>query len=115
MKYCPNCGQSANDNDQYCSKCGSPLPFVVEDEKNSQPSERNIYAILGLIFAFVFWPAGLILSFYGFGFSKIHNGRGKALAIAGLIVSVLYFLSYTVLVILKIAGVFDYWYAIFGD
>ena len=115
MKHCPNCGQAANDNDTYCSKCGNPLPFDVEQNNTVQPQDSNLLAILGFVFSIVFWPAGLILSGIGLGMSKIRNGKGRGLAIAGLVISLICFLTYTVLVILKIAGVFDYWYAIFGD
>ena len=115
MKYCSNCGQAANDNDQYCSKCGSPLPFNVEDQKEVQPNNSNIFAILGFVFSILFWPVGFGLSAYGLFLSRIRNGKGRGLAIAGLVISLISFIIYTVLVILKIAGVFDYWYAIFGE
>ena len=115
MKYCSNCGQAANDNDQYCSKCGNPLPFVVEDKQEVVQEPSNVWAILGFIFSFLIWPVGLGLSIFGLFISRIRAGKGKGLAIAGLVISILGFLSYTVLVILKISGVYDYWYAIFGD
>lgn len=116
MKYCPKCGQSANDNDQYCPKCGSPLSFDVEtNQEVVQPKQSNVWAILGLVFSILIWPLGLIFSLAGIFFGRIRNGKYLKIAYIGLIISILDFVAYTILVFLKIFGVFDYWYFIFGD
>jgi hypothetical protein len=45
-------------------------------------------AVLGLVFAFVFWPAGLVLSIIGLQRTKRNGTGGRGLALAGLIVSI---------------------------
>ena len=45
-------------------------------------------AILGLIFAFVFSPLGIVFSAIGLGQTKQRGERGRGLAIAGLILSI---------------------------
>lgn len=62
---------------------------------SQQPSgDLNIKSLLGLIFSFVFFPAGLILSWLGFKESKTTgDDTGKILAIVGLVVSGIQLLS----------------------
>lgn len=55
---------------------------------NIQKKERNIYAILGFIFSFIFSLVGLILSFVGLNKSKT-TGNGRGLSVAGIIISIL--------------------------
>lgn len=50
--------------------------------------KTNIWAILGLIFAFVFWPLGLVFSIVALVQLKSGREQGKGLAIAGLVISI---------------------------
>jgi len=55
---------------------------------NNPNQKYSINAILSLIFAFVFWPAGLVLGIVAIAQIKNNpNLKGKGLAIAGIIVS----------------------------
>lgn len=53
-------------------------------------SGANVFAILGFIFAFVVSPLGIIFSAIGLGMSGKYGGRQKGLAIAGLILSIVF-------------------------
>ncbi len=52
--------------------------------------KTNMWAILGLIFAFVFWPLGLVFSIVALVQLKSGKEKGKGLAIAGLILSIVF-------------------------
>ncbi|AEI11776.1 DUF4190 domain-containing protein [Cellulomonas gilvus] len=61
-----------------------PQPYPPVAPRRTEPT-----AILGLVFAFVFWPAGLVLSIIGMGKTKREGTDGRGLAIGGLVVSLL--------------------------
>lgn len=52
------------------------------------PAPSNTIAIVGFVLAFLFWPAGLVCSILGLNKSKTMGGKGRGLAIAGIIISV---------------------------
>lgn len=52
-----------------------------------QPQGTDPVAILGLVFAFLFWPVGLVLSLVGIARTGRGKRGGRGLAIAGAIVS----------------------------
>lgn len=54
---------------------------------DSRPT--SVAAIIGLVGAFVFWPVGLIASIIGISHTKPGRKKGRGLAIAGLVVSIL--------------------------
>jgi peptidyl-prolyl cis-trans isomerase B (cyclophilin B) len=62
-------------------------------------------AILGLVFAFVFSPLGIVFSAIGLGQVKERGERGRGLAIAGLILSVVLLLLSVVAFFLLMAGI----------
>jgi len=57
-----------------------------QDGYDARPT--SVAAIVGLIGAFVFWPVGLVASIIGIGHTKPGRKKGRGLAIAGLIVSI---------------------------
>jgi hypothetical protein len=57
-----------------------------------QRPRTNVMAILGLIFAFIFSPLGIIFSAIGLRQIKRRREGGRGLAIAGLVVSIVLFL-----------------------
>lgn len=106
MKYCPHCGHEHPDNDQYCSKCGSPLVYKqVENKPVQQTRQKNAFAIAGFILSFFSIVLGAAFSFIGYGKSVVINGEGRKLAKAGIIISFVHFGIYTIMVILRISGV----------
>lgn len=52
------------------------------------PRRTNVMAILGLVFAFVFSPLGIVFSAIGLSQTKKRGEGGRGLAIAGLILSI---------------------------
>jgi uncharacterized membrane protein len=54
------------------------------------PQKTNTMAILGLVFAFVASPVGIVLSAIGLKQTKERNEGGRGLALAGLILSIIF-------------------------
>ena len=69
------------------------------------PQKTNTMAILGLIFAFVFSPLGIVFSAIGLSQIKKRREGGRGLAIAGLIVSIVFLLISLVLIVFVFAAV----------
>lgn len=63
----------------------------------------SVAAIIGLIGAFIFWPVGLVASIIGISHTKPGRKKGRGLAIAGLIVSILAAIV-AIFVVVAIAG-----------
>ncbi|NEG54511.1 DUF4190 domain-containing protein [Bifidobacterium platyrrhinorum] len=64
------------------------LPPQPQRPANPREGKWNVCAILGIIFAFLFSLVGLILSIVGLNQIKRTHEKGRGLAIAGIIVSV---------------------------
>lgn len=113
--FCRNCGSQLPDNSKFCTKCGASTgvggntsqqqytgnvqPQAQQATSNSQlQQEDNICAILGLIFAFIFPIAGLILSIIGMKKQQYHG-----LAVAGLVISIIAIVIYVIAVIAVVA------------
>jgi hypothetical protein len=56
---------------------------------NPRSQQTDVFAILGLIGAFVFAPAGIVLSAIGLSRIKRDGSQGRGLALAGLIISII--------------------------
>lgn len=63
---------------------------------------KNIFSILGLVFAFIFSPAGLVLSIVGLNKAKAENGDTKFAKI-GLIISIVVMVIELIVVISVLA------------
>lgn len=107
--FCSNCGKQVNDNDNVCPYCGAALhdnpgyqqpgpmnnggynQYNQQYQYNNQPAESrtNGFAIAGFVLSFFFWLLGLIFSVIGLNKSKIMNGSGRGLAIAGIVISII--------------------------
>lgn len=59
-------------------------------QQPAQPRGTNTLAILGFVFAFVFAPAGIVLSALGLRQTRQRNEGGHGLALAGLILSIVF-------------------------
>ena len=81
-----------------------PTPQQPQMPPQQQPSGSNTMAILGLVFAILFWPAGIALSIIGLNKSKQLNGAGKGLAIAGIVVSIAMAILGIVMTVVMITG-----------
>ncbi len=65
---------------------GDPTPYGAPAHA---PQGTDTVSVLGLVFAFLFWPVGLILSIVGITRTGKGKRNGRGLAIAGLVVSLL--------------------------
>ena len=81
--YCRNCGQQIDDLAVMCVHCGAEV-------KRDRPVQKtNTLAIVGFILS-VFIPiAGLICSIMGLKKVDDCGGKGKGLAIAGIVISII--------------------------
>lgn len=60
----------------------------ADGQPGYQPQKTNTMAILGLVFAFVFSPLGVVFSAIGLKQIKERREGGRGLALAGLIISI---------------------------
>ncbi len=119
--FCYNCGHQLKDGDLYCEKCGMPVNAMPKQEPAPEPeapakepspysytsipqpvqSQSNLMGILALVTGLVSFIFGWIpfLTFVPeilaavFGIVGIVKKQGKGMAIAGLILAVLAFLT----------------------
>jgi Domain of unknown function (DUF4190) len=77
--------------DQYQSAPAQAYPGEqpAYGQPGYQPQKTNTMAILGLVFAFVFSPLGVIFSAIGLKQIKERREGGRGLALAGLIISII--------------------------
>ena len=90
--YCKNCGENLSEGTMFCSKCGAP----TENIQNTTPvrEKTNGMAIAGFVCSFFIPILGWIFCGIGLNNAKKYDGKGKGLAIAGLIIaSVVFILS----------------------
>ena len=68
-----------------------------------QPAKTNTMAILGLVFAFVFSPLGIVFSALGLSQIKQRREGGRGLALAGLILSIVFVLLGVLMLVFVLA------------
>ena len=81
--YCKNCGQEIDDKASICVHCG------VAVEQKSEDKGTNVLAIVGFVLSFFIALAGLICSILGYKKAPEFGGKGKSLALAGIIISII--------------------------
>lgn len=64
-----------------------PSPYGGPQAQAPAPQGTDPVAILGLVFAFLFWPLGLVLSIVGIARTGQGKRPGRGLAVAGAIIS----------------------------
>ncbi|MGJ7439979.1 DUF4190 domain-containing protein [Aquipuribacter sp. MA13-6] len=82
---------------------GAPVGTQNHPGQPPAPQGTDVVSILGLVFAFLFWPIGLVLSLVGISRTGRGKRNGRGLAIAGAIISVIAGII-AVVVIVAIAG-----------
>lgn len=79
-------------------------PKTTSNQQVNATTKTNVLSIIGLISAFLVPLVGLILSVIGLVQTKMRNEKGKGLAIAGIVVSLLIgLLQFIVLVVVVVA------------
>lgn len=91
MRYCPKCGAYQSSESVYCSHCGAYIGTSSSSSSYSSSDDKegsNGMAVAGFVCAFFIPILGIIFS--GIGLSKANNlnGKGKGLATAGLVISI---------------------------
>ena len=79
------------------------MTYQQPPQTSARPTE--LFAILGIIGAVIFWPAGLILSALALKKIKKTGNGGHGLALAGLIVSIAGAIAWTIAIIVFIVAV----------
>ena len=77
---------------------------IEKAPSDARPSGTNIFAILGLVFAFVASPIGLIFSILGLVLSKKFGGKQKGLASAGLIIALIGIIIWAIVIAMVWGG-----------
>ena len=80
--FCRNCGKEIDDKASFCIHCG-----VAVDSRREE-SQTNVLAIVGFVLSFFVAIAGLICSIIGYKNAPDFGGKGKSLALAGIIISI---------------------------
>lgn len=119
-KFCTNCGTKLEDNVKFCTSCGKGVDgeeqakpnttVVVNNASANEP--QNGLAIAGFVVSLVstllccgmFNLVGLILSIVGLVKAKDYNGKGKGLAIAGIVICAVVMVLGIVIYIFAIAA-----------
>ncbi len=82
--FCKNCGKEIDDKAAICIYCGVSTSGtdISQRKKNT-----NVLAIVGFILSFFISIAGLVCSIIGYKRATEFGGKGKYLALAGIIIS----------------------------
>lgn len=86
-KFCSNCGTKMDSDASFCTNCGTSNTGVTRAESNSDEEFVNGFAIAGFVCSFLFALLGLIFSIIGLNKANENGGKGKGLAIAGIIIA----------------------------
>jgi hypothetical protein len=93
-------------HDQYQVPPPAPQPYGQPgygyQQPDFQPQRTNTMAILGLVFAFVFSPLGVVFSAIGLKQIKERREGGRGLALTGLILSIVFLLIGVLLAVLML-------------
>lgn len=81
--FCRNCGKEVNDGAVVCPHCGVQLALI----KGEETKKTSAIAVVGFIFSFFISFVGLICSIIGYVKCRDEKLKGKGLAIAGIIIS----------------------------
>ncbi len=97
QKFCENCGAELKENSEVCLECGKYVSKKGNNGNTKNYDENNKLALAGFIvsmvsllinFAGLVGLAGAILSGTGLVQVSKGNGKGKGMAIAGLIIGI---------------------------
>ncbi len=102
--FCKNCGQTIDNNADFCNHCGAAVNKQVQQQESN---ETNTIAIVGFVLSFFITIAGLICSIIGLVKSNEYGGKGKGLAIAGIIISVVFMILSIVLYVTVINNIIN--------
>jgi len=119
--YCKQCGKQVNDTSHFCGGCGAQC-FNQHNDIFTQATinpntgqaqqfgadQNNTMALVGLILAFFFPTLGIIFSIIGLVRAKELGGKGRGMAIWGLIISIIH-IAVTIIMTILLLTVFREW------
>lgn len=92
-KFCSNCGTELAKDANACSNCGTLVDQAPKTVDSTVKNQTNGFAIAGFVLSLVSLVCcgitstlGLIFSIIGLVQSKKMDGKGKGLAIAGIVI-----------------------------
>ena len=116
MRFCSKCGTALSNESVHCPRCGAYIGAENKSSSSSSSSSRsssssnqtNAMAVAGFICAFFFPLLGLIFSGIGISKSKQMCGAGHGLAVAGLVISILYMVFSLLLSLIYFVSIMAY-------
>ncbi len=92
--YCNNCGKLNDNNQNYCTQCGSPLASNQNIEKNNSTKNYSIFSIIvgsiGIICGLIVGMSlllSIVISNFGFTLAKKGYDENKKLSIVGYVLN----------------------------
>lgn len=101
--FCDNCGKQIDDKAATCPHCGAATKNLAVAMASKK--ETNSVGIAGFVLSFFFPLIGLICSAVGVKRSKELSGSGKGLSIAGVIISLFWFIPLILIIVLAPIGI----------
>ena len=90
MRHCPKCGAYQGSEGLYCEHCGAYIGLSSSSSSSSYSEEKtNGMAIAGFVCSFFIPILGIIFSGIGLSKAATLDGKGKGLATAGLVISIM--------------------------
>lgn len=94
--FCGKCGAILKDNDKFCSNCGNSIESIIYDTDTKltnehislKSSDDNVLAFIGFSLSYFTLFLGCILCIIALVISKDKKKGRKAMAIAGIVISV---------------------------
>ena len=109
--FCPHCGFKNDGDATFCQSCGSKMNGKTTIIYPDYMAKYNPWAVAGFVLSLIniflgslFIPGVLGLIFSSMGYNQINElgGRGKGLAIAGIVVSIITLAGYILMFLLVI-------------
>lgn len=82
-----------------------PQPYLSQQASYPAPRQTNVLAIVGLVCAFVCWPAGIVCSAIARHQIRQTGEDGDGMALAGLIVSIVVGVINVIVIIVVLAAI----------
>ena len=105
-KYCTYCGKSLDSDATFCTECGSTYDSSYKDDKPKARIDRSlILPAIGLVLSNSAPLVGLIISIIAFKKSDKYEGRGRAIALSGIISASIWLLciiAYILIIVIRV-------------
>ncbi|MBR3490311.1 MAG: zinc-ribbon domain-containing protein [Bacilli bacterium] len=105
-KYCTNCGKEMDGEDTFCVECGTSFSGDINTSRPRYRFDKEmLLPAIGLALSNTVPFAGLIVSIIALIYTKKHFGKGRGVAISGIITSlmwVLVIITWIIIVCIKV-------------